>query len=280
MKEQLHPFVESLIDGLHVTERPRIGSVIISIYGDAVIPQRNILPLSTIQELSTHLKFESGAVHTALSRLCSDGWFTRHKNGKHVSYELKNENKKTVEEAAQRIYGPNFLKEPKSWSIALFDKPTNQTPKGVYAINRKAWIVPDTIDLTDTDGDPIIFNVQDVTQQIPKWSIANTIPLDITREYQFLNQLISPMNEDLKEVKNMNELNALLARVLMIHFWRKIVLKHSPVYRSLMPQEWPGIICSESVSSLYHALLPKSQEWWPDPPTQGEESMVYERFKK
>ena len=259
---QLHPMVEGLVNGLHESERPRIGSVIISIYGDVVVPQHDKIELGVIQELSKYLRFESGAVHTALSRLCSDGWFVRTKNGRNVEYSITPENMKTVKEAAKRIYGPNFLPEPIKWNVVVFEKSNNVIPDNVHAINRKTWIVPADFKINECENKSVVLSVMGKVDEIPEWAVRNVVEPAITKEYEKLNELILPMKENIEIIKNLDGVNSIITRVLVIHFWRRIVLRHKPLYQNLMPHNWAGIKCTKAIKEVYHAVMENSQKWW------------------
>ena len=70
-----------LIDGALARRPIRAGTLIITVYGDAIAPRGGALTLKSLQEIMRELRLESGVVRTALSRLVAEGWLDRHRGG-------------------------------------------------------------------------------------------------------------------------------------------------------------------------------------------------------
>ncbi len=56
-------------------------------------------------------------------------------------------------------------------------------------------------------------------------------------------------------------LQALVARVLLVHEYRRVVLRHPPLPAALVPADWPGEAARALCGRLYAALLPASEQW-------------------
>src|SRR5579875_2924014 len=90
----------------HLREGPsRTGSLIITLYGDAVMPRGGRLWLGTLLRLFEALGIGGNVVRTAMSRLAADGWLERRRVGRNSYYRLAEKGRDTFAAAATRIYG-------------------------------------------------------------------------------------------------------------------------------------------------------------------------------
>ncbi len=51
------------------------------------------------------------------------------------------------------------------------------------------------------------------------------------------------------------------ARTLLIHDWRRIVLRDPGLPAALLPQDWPGEAARHLTASIYGALEDRSEAW-------------------
>ena len=58
-------------------EPSRTGSIVITLFGDAIVPRGGSVWLGTLLEFFKTLDIDSGVVRTAMSRLAADGWLER-----------------------------------------------------------------------------------------------------------------------------------------------------------------------------------------------------------
>ncbi|MBO0766749.1 MAG: phenylacetic acid degradation operon negative regulatory protein PaaX, partial [Hyphomicrobiaceae bacterium] len=82
----------------------RAGSLIVTIYGDAIVPRGGSLWLGSLLELMAGFGVEPGLVRTAASRLVADGWFERTRIGKQSYYRLSAWGAAEFAAATARIY--------------------------------------------------------------------------------------------------------------------------------------------------------------------------------
>jgi phenylacetic acid degradation operon negative regulatory protein len=69
-------------------EPSRTGSIVITVFGDAIVPRGGSVWLGTLLEFFKALDIDSGVVRTAMSRLAADGWLERNKVGRNSFYRL------------------------------------------------------------------------------------------------------------------------------------------------------------------------------------------------
>src|SRR3712207_509610 len=97
-------FVESLLDRFHERTPIRAGSLIVTVFGDAVVPRGGVLSLTSLHEIMRAFRISDTLVRTALSRLVSEGWFDRWKVGRNSYYRLTPHGQEAFAQATRRIY--------------------------------------------------------------------------------------------------------------------------------------------------------------------------------
>src|SRR3954449_12004731 len=87
-------------------EPSRTGSIVITVFGDAIVPRGGSVWLGTLLEFFGELDIDAGVVRTAMSRLATDGWFERHKVGRNSFYRLGASGGRTFGIRPKQIYCP------------------------------------------------------------------------------------------------------------------------------------------------------------------------------
>src|SRR3984885_14454242 len=105
-----HPLAR-IIDQLK-REPSRSGSIVITVFGDAIVPRGGSVWLGTLLGFFSSLDIGAGGVRPAMSRLAADGWLTREKVGRNSFYRLAAKGSQTFEAATRHIYDP----PPSDWT--------------------------------------------------------------------------------------------------------------------------------------------------------------------
>src|SRR5258708_37971566 len=83
-------------------EPSRTGSIVITVFGDAIVPRGGSVWLGTLLEFFKTLDIDSGVVRTAMSRLAAAGRFERRKAGRNSFYRLAGKGRVTLAAAMER----------------------------------------------------------------------------------------------------------------------------------------------------------------------------------
>src|SRR6201995_1939582 len=86
-------------------EPSRTGSIVITVFGDAIVPRGGSVWLGKLVKFFEQLHGDASVGGTALSRLTADGWFERHKVGRNSFYRLVQSGRQTFDIATKHIYG-------------------------------------------------------------------------------------------------------------------------------------------------------------------------------
>ena len=57
------------------------------------------------------------------------------------------------------------------------------------------------------------------------------------------------------------DIDAFTARILLIHHYRRVVLRDPLLPTALLPKDWPGRAARNLCDEIYRGLLPASEQW-------------------
>src|SRR5271157_3344572 len=87
-------------------QRPvRAGSLIVTIFGDSIMPRGGAISLGSLIRLSALFGLQERLVRTATARLAHEGWVKARRVGKLSEYRLSEVGRERFAEATLRIYG-------------------------------------------------------------------------------------------------------------------------------------------------------------------------------
>ncbi len=249
--------------------------MIISFFGDAIVPRGGCVSARTVQTVMQRLAVDAGAVRTALSRLATDGWVVRHKEGRFSFYHLSDTGYEPFKQAALRIYAPpssmidiESNADERSWRAVFVDPNSDlditalasQLPATVMTPNCLLFEDPDqpTLDCLHSklaQGDCLTLSGR--LSEVPDWLKANNADAELARQYRRLISDFSPFEHS----GTMSPLDALAARCLLIHEWRRVLLRSPVVDPRFVPDDWPMSQCHELVARLYWQVSPAAERW-------------------
>lgn len=257
---------DAIIDTLQGPGRLRVWSVIITVFGDAIVPRGGSIRLQALQEIMSRLGIESGALRTALSRLASEGWVTREREGRLSHYSLAPEGQRAFDEATQRIYAARPSDWDGGWTVAVPTNGNGETGPALkaagFASHGGTWVRPDVRNapaLPDSlDGYLVISGtaVSMPADILAFWNVD-----DIVRQVRDFACLIAPLAEALEGGASPEPIDALAARTLLIHEWRRMVLRTPPLPDALLPPEWLGREVRAQLKTIYSRLAGPSEAW-------------------
>lgn len=264
------------LDSLHAHGRLRVWSIVITIFGDMVQPRSTAeaparLALSDLARLTEGLGITAGALRTAVSRLTKEGWLERHKEGRSAWYQLSASGAANVQAASQRIYAPATAPAVRAWRLELAKAgaAAAEPPSAPKREDdtRLRYTLSDSLSLIALQSghqppaarDALVLEGQVVS--LPDWLFDNLIPPAVTQDYAELANLLQPLTDRCAQLAALPPHQAIVLRCLLLHFWRRLVLKHRPLPINLLPQDWPGQTCSQVLPTLYAALWSASEAW-------------------
>lgn len=253
--------------------RIRVWSLVVTIFGDAIEPRGGVFRLGALQLITNRIGIEGNALRTAMSRLASDGWLERQRIGRASYYSLSEMAAQENAKASELIYDLSPHKHDGQWSFVLSTKKDGYTTDdrlelhelGYAFYGRKLAVTPEIEgkkSLVSSMNDTCIFDAHTTQQNATQEMLSNLeFHLDCSSQYDDFVSAAESLYTNLEKQPNVSSLDALALRSLLIHSWRRIVLKDVYWPASARPKSWPGHKARKLVSQIYKLLLPQSERW-------------------
>jgi phenylacetic acid degradation operon negative regulatory protein len=260
-------FVETLLDKFHERTPIRAGSLIVTVFGDAVVPRGGVLSLASLHEIMRAFRISDTLVRTALSRLVSDGWFERWKLGRNSYYRLTPAGREAFAQATQRIYADLPQDWHGSFDLLLLENAQDRTAfkaelseAGYGALGTDLMIAASA---SVGEGNSFL-RLSALPADLPTAQrlVERAWPLEeIESRYQRFIDTYSGTLSALERGAGFTNLDALLVRILLIHDYRRAVLKDPLLPAQLLPKPWAGASARTLCGTIYKTLLPASEQW-------------------
>ncbi len=260
--------LESMIDRLHQRGRLRVGSLVVTMFGDAIVPRGGRVALGVLQDLMGRLRVEPGALRTAMSRLASDGWVIREREGRNAYYRLAEEGRHAFDRATRRIYASGPPVWNGAWTVAIAPPDdadgvlTDAASLGFVRVNGNVYLRP------ETEGVPEIGEalsgaliVHGSSAEHPETFHLLWPSHEIGNAYRMLIADFAALGSAIEGDKHLGGLDAMAARILLVHDWRRIVLRDPGLPSQLLPADWPGEEARALVRRIHAGLKPESEGW-------------------
>jgi phenylacetic acid degradation operon negative regulatory protein len=265
----------ALIESFERRRPMRAGSLIVTIYGDAIVPRGGALWLGSLLDMMAGFGVEPGLVRTAVSRLVADDWFARARIGKQSYYRLSQWGAAEFAAATARIYraaAPPWSGEMEVAVIITPDAGERATQRD--RMLRAGWgqaaanvmVRPHMAALPD-GGPPASPDVIGLVTRPQSRENARALAracwqLDgLDAAYRQFLRAFGPVAEEIGTGVHLTDAQAFQLRILLIHDWRRIVLRDPLLPHAMLPADWPGIRAVDLVSRVYRQTLAGSERW-------------------
>lgn len=230
-----------LITSLRAEGRLRVWSLVMTAFGDLVQHRGGAVSTARLGVLLERIGVERGALRTALSRLGSDGWLTREREGRTSICRLSPQGLAQFGPATSAIYA---------------------APRGPV----ESWTMTARI---DDNGAPVV-HLRPAPDDLSEADCAVSGRLErITPAFQaaFLTEAyresLAALAGDLRQLPadRSASLEAAAARLLLIHRWRRIVLRYPEPWPQLLPENAPLTHPRAEVAAAYARLAGPAEAW-------------------
>ena len=248
-----------LAETLARTGAPRIASFVVTVWGDAVAPRGGSLWLGSLQAILDRFGCTPGQVRTAMSRLTEEGWLARNRVGRHSFYRLGPRGEAAFGAAAARIYAAKPPAWDGSFRVALLAEPAARE-----ALESLGFASLPGGAMVGLSGDPALLP-QGVPMLIapPRTPAEARLlalrawPLEALAEgYGRFLDAFGPLRDAAIPPEE-----ALPLRLLLVHEWRRLVLRDPLLPPALEPEAWPGTAARALAATLYRRLTPDAEAW-------------------
>lgn len=281
MKNKL---IEELVAEFSQQRPLRAKSVIVTFYGDAVAPYGGSASLSGLIHLLAPLGINERLVRTTVFRLAKDNWLTSMQIGRRSYYNLTDVVRRRFAKIFKHIYAaPDSIKWDEQWRL-VFATSNNLSPTENELLQRElSWlgfgiIAPyifahPTIQLDSingllsefglldkvvlmqakTDGLPYSQSVLDLVRS--SWDLET-----LAQDYNAFLSKFRPILWDLQTDCHLDPEDCFLVRTLMIHEYRRILLRDPQLPDELLPVNWEGSSARLLCRNLYRLIYKSSEQ--------------------
>jgi len=246
----------------------RTGSIVITVFGDAIVPRGGSVWLGTLLAFFETIDIDSSVVRTAMSRLTADGWFERAKVGRNSFYRLVKRERQTFDIATKHIYGAPASDWTGRFELLLIGNGEDRDASREALKNAGfgsplpgVWVAPSGVPVPQEAAGAIRLEVS-AEDDSGRRLLSESWPLDRTAAaYAKFIKSFEPLRAWSGKRNALSEADAFTARILLIHHYRRVVLRDPLLPAALLPRDWPGRLARALCGEIYRALLPRSEQW-------------------
>jgi phenylacetic acid degradation operon negative regulatory protein len=263
---EMNGLVRGLVAAFNHRKPVRAGSLIITLYGDAIVPRGGSLSLGNIAEIMALFKIDSGHVRTAISRLTSEKWLERRKVGRNTFYRLSKRGEGEFEKATKRIYFAKKSATTKSIRLALLNGETSGRAEQRKKLEAAGYAAFSALTYVSANGaEDKIKNIKGLrTLDVPLSSEATEILRsafnleELAGRYRDFIALFMPLRDALGKGAILDGTESLIVRLLLIQEFRRIVLRDPALPHGMIPA-WPGEEARALAAEIYGKVVKDSE---------------------
>jgi len=264
---------QKLVDEFRSRPTLRAGSLITTVFGDAIAPRGGTVWLGSVINAMADFGISERLVRTSVFRLVQDGWLQSQQIGRRSYYSLTVEGRERFELATHRIYGEPVDQWDGEWCLLLLsglDTPTKETVRkecgwlgfGPLSANVLAHPAPDLAELDVTmhrmgiEDSLVVMRGQTIRSGAAMRELThNCWNLDdIDARYADFVRCFRPALNALSGKTQITDKSAFLIRTLLIQEYRKVLLRDPWLPAELLPAGWHGAAAYQLCRNLYRAV--------------------------
>jgi phenylacetic acid degradation operon negative regulatory protein len=269
--------IERAIDRLLGERPPRAGSLVVSVFGDAVVPHGGAIWLGTLIRWLGRFGVNERAVRTAVQRLAADEWFRSETVGRMSRYSLTRASRHRFADAERRIYAATPPAWDGAWSIvvlgpmrvALRDSARRELRWHGFGELSPSVLLHPSADLDELalalrdlrlDGKAVVLRAGaeerlEGARRPLRELVASAWDLrDLEREYGSFVRRFRPIVDRLSAGSSATPDACFRLRILAVHEYRRILLRDPELPAELLPDGWAGAEARRVCAALYRRV--------------------------
>jgi phenylacetic acid degradation operon negative regulatory protein len=231
---------------IEAKERP-VWSLLVSVFGDLARQDGDAIDGPVLSRIMDALDVRPEASRVALHRLRNDGWIRSKKIGRVSRHKLTPQARAETQRASLRIYAPPTVSVT-GWKVVVSQNP-NGWREGSHTEDF-VEILPHMRIGSGASPPPLDAFVL-YPETIPDWVRTQVGARLLGPEYAELYENLRKIETRLPDSCVLTPLQTAVLRCLLVHDWRRLILKHPDVPPEVCPDDWHGHQCR----GLVHRLL-------------------------
>ena len=271
---KISPVIAKLQRGLVL----RANSLLVTVYGDVMAQRGQAVWLGSLIQLADLFGLSARLVRTSAFRLTADDWLTCARLGRRSYYALSDAGLQRVQHAERRIYDFKLHEWDGRWTLVMVAAGLPASVR-LHLKRELRWegfgeLSPNVLahphashpslkDIIRTAGavDQImVLSAESIADYSPKplqTVMHATFKLDQV-EAAF-RQFVTRFEPMLQQAINSSPAEAFFVRTLLIHEYRKVLLRDPNLPQALLPANWSGFRARQLCEALYGQLLTSSE---------------------
>ena len=257
--------------------RPKAKSLIVTVYGDAVSPHGGSAWLGSLIRLMEPFGLNERIVRTSVFRLSKEDWLTSVQIGRRSYYGVTEIGRHRFAAAHNRIYTVETRSWDKQWTM-VFTNLLGLDAEARDSLRRDlGWLgfgplLPGVMLHPDPDRDALRQTLLDagvgekalVLRGAAEPWVSPDALREVIRSCWGLDRLADSYNEFLaifrplwRAMESADELNPALCfmvRILLMHGYRRALLRDPMLPDELLPTDWPGAAARLLCRNLYRLI--------------------------
>jgi len=259
-------------------QRPlRGGSLIVTLFGDSLLPRGGAIALGSLIELAAPFGLNERLVRTAASRLAQEGWIEGRRAGKLSEYRLSKNGRGLFIEATKRIYGEPESRWSGRWTLivvppmraALRDEIRQELGwLGFGEISANVFAHPEfdsqalheQRSLGGVLGKVVAFEASLAQNDAPQRLVGLGWDLnDLGLRYERFVARFADVQAELARQRSLDPQDCFLVRTLLIHEYRRLHLRDPLLPAQLLRGDWPGKQAAALCRDIYARVFGPSE---------------------
>lgn len=228
----------------------KVWSVAVTLLGDACTSPSEQIRTRGIDRMLAPLGITNQALRVALHRLKRDGWVEAEKHGRSASYRLSAQGWSSTEAVRARIYRFERPDQPVWMGLAPPDlsgaEMEDALPEDALRLSPRTALIAGPADgLEDWVRTPF-------SGPVPDWLQDTLVPAELHGEYTTL----AAACPDIATAQTLPPADQSVLRLLILHHWRRLRLRHGALPDLLLGDDWAGARAAQRIAPLL-ATLPR-----------------------
>jgi phenylacetic acid degradation operon negative regulatory protein len=264
-------------------QRPlRGGSLIVTIFGDSIMPRGGAVALGSLIALAGPFGLNERLVRTATARLAKDGWLEGHRAGKLSEYHLSRDGRERFAEATKRIYSEPDTEWSGRWTLVVLppmraaekkEIKEQLTWRGFGELSSSVFAHPE-LDSRSLDSpslgkgprspDPfsrvIVFDANLTDDDAPQRLVGLGWDLEeLGLRYQRFVKRFERVLAAVRGPRTLDDQACFIVRTLLIHEYRRLHLRDPLLPPRLLRANWPGAQAAALCRDIYACVFAASE---------------------
>ena len=300
--------INGWIEGFLASDPPRSKSLVMTIFGDTIVPHGGMVWLGSLIELLAPFGVNDRLLRTSVFRLAQEGWLGAQRDGRRSSYAITPDAMRRFSRAFRRIYAPLNVHWNGQWTLVLaadgLEAPARGQLRQELLWEGYSVIAPGIAGHPAGDMEALeallsrlgllqkVYVVQ--ASEVPGlrarplgdmvaagWDLSDVVAgyQQFVAQFDGLPALLADAGAG-----SLDPEQAFVLRTLLIHAYRRVQLHDPQLPIELLPDPWPGARAYALASQLYRVLQAPAEQHIlavlrrEDPSAPQPEPSFYQRF--